>query len=100
MGNVALNRRLSGTCGTRYEGVLYLVGDENASYQNIIDAIAAVPFIKRAPLTQFFPIPEALRTPDPDIPNIEIRLVTRGAVNSPCPEDCYNWGKLGVLHFP
>ncbi len=94
-----MNRRLTAIYGTQYAGVLYFLGDENASYQNVIDAIAPVPYFKRTPQRQFLPIPEELRTPDPDAPNIEIQLVTRGAVNSPCAEGCYNWGKLGVIHF-
>lgn len=100
LGTGALNHRLTDMYGTQYAGVVYFLGDENASYQNVIDAIAAVPYIKRTPPPQYFPIPEALRTPTPDMPNIEIQLVTPGAVESPCPEDCYNWGKLGLLHLP
>jgi len=92
-GKGALARRLSEIYGTRNECVLYLSGDQNASYQNVIEAIEAidaVPHMKRVPPRRDLPVPEALRTPGTDTSTMVIRLVTPGAVNAPCREDCYN----------
>ena len=87
----ALANRLSEIYGTLPEPVLYLSGDDNVPFQKVVDVIATV---QQSEQTQIglVPLPEALRRNL----NIEIRLVTPGAVNMPCPEHCYNWGKREV----
>jgi len=96
----ALTRLLTDIYGTRYEGVLYVSGDDNVSYQRVIEVIEAVPQVKRAPPRTDLLIPEALRTPARDALNIEIQLITPGVVNTPCPEGCYNWAKQRLLPLP
>ncbi|MGD0227517.1 MAG: biopolymer transporter ExbD [Terriglobia bacterium] len=100
MERAALTRLLTDIYGTRYEGVVYVSGDENVSYQRVIDVIEALPQVKRPPTRMDLPIPEALRTAEDDALNIEIQLVTPGVANTPCPEDCYNWEKQSLLRLP
>ena len=95
-----LARRLSEIYGTRNERVLYLSGDDNVSFQGIVNVIETVQESKRGPDRWDLPVPEALRSPAADNLGIEVRLMTRGAVISGCPENCYNWGKHGVLVVP
>jgi len=87
----ALANRLSEIYATLPEPVLYLSGDDSVSFQRVADVIAAVQQTQQTQIG-LVPLPEALRRNL----NIEIRLVTPGAVNMPCPEDCYNWGKREV----
>ena len=42
----------------------------------------------------------ACLAPGPGAVDIDIRLVTPGAVEMTCPKDCYNWGKHGLLVSP
>jgi hypothetical protein len=82
----ALAIRLSQIYRTRDDAILYLNADENASYQQVIDVIDVVQQLRKPAPRIDVPIPEELRTRRPDVPAIEIRLVTRGVVNNPCPE--------------
>jgi hypothetical protein len=95
-----LARRLSEIYRTRNERVLYLSGDDNVSFQGIVDIIETGQESKRGSGLGDLPVPEALRSPVADNLGIEVRLTTRGAVNAACSEDCYNWGKHGVLNAP
>jgi hypothetical protein len=45
------------------------------------------------------PVPRELRTA-PENMNIQIRLVTSGALSAPCPKDCFNWGTQGLPVSP
>jgi len=54
----ALTSRLTAFYLAYNEGVLYLSGDENASHQRVIEAIAAVPQMKRALPRRDLPVPE------------------------------------------
>jgi biopolymer transport protein ExbD len=94
----SLASRLSEIYATRSERVLYHSADGNVPFHNIADVIDAVQQVTDACL-RLVPLPEALRNSAADHLNIEVRLLTPGAVNMPCHENCYNWGKEGV-HWP
>jgi biopolymer transport protein ExbD len=95
-----LATKCSAIYSTRNERVLYLSGDENVPFQRIVEAIDIVQQSKFPALHIPVAEPPELRGGKRDNLDIEIRLITPGAISTPCRDDCYNWGKQGLLQFP
>jgi hypothetical protein len=88
---------LSDTYGTGSDSVLYFAAAESVPFQSIAEVIDTV---QQATQTHDPPWPEALRNSAADNLNIELRLVTPGAVNTPCHGQSYNWWKEGLHISP
>ena len=83
---------LSGSYGSRSKSVLYFAAADNVPFQRIAEVIDA---LQNATPSHVPPLPEALRNSAADNLNIELVLVTPGAVNVPCHDGSYNWWKQG-----
>jgi biopolymer transport protein ExbD len=100
-----LYNRLSEIYGTRAEKVLYLSADNDLSFQRVMDVIDTVEQqvqYQESETMERVPIPQKLRTAQTkkEYMYIRIRLVTPGAVKTPCPQGCFNWGKDGIPMMP
>jgi len=71
---------LSEMYSTRAERVLYMSADADVPFQNVADIIDAA---------QNFHYQDERATPM----RVEVRLVTRGAIETTCPAECFNWVK-------
>jgi len=95
VGRSALASRLADIYGSRPERILYLSADGNLAFQEVVDLMEIVQQAKHTRPSQIqvqgIPLPEALQNQPGDNLNIEVRLVTPGAVTTRCRNGCYNW---------
>lgn len=81
--------------GSRRARLLYLAADDDVPFQEVAVVVAIVQQSRHTRASQFrvheFPLPEALQSQPGDNLNIEIWLVTPGAVAAPCRNGHYNW---------
>ena len=89
----ALASELSDIYGAGSRRVMFFAAEDNVPFQRIAEVIDVV---QQATQTRVPPLPEALRNSAADNLNIELRLVSPGAVNTPCNRDSYNWWKEGL----
>lgn len=76
---------LSEMYSTRPERILYISADDDVRFQAVADMLDQ---------THRLEYPHSIPTqPKSEVMNVEVRLVTRGAVNAPCPSNCFNWVK-------
>src|SRR6266481_1415281 len=92
--NVQLSGRLREIYDTRAERVLDLFPENDTPSQRIADVIDVVQHL-RSEKTRVLPVPKELQMA-PENMNIQIRLVTSGALSALCPKDCYNWATHGL----
>src|SRR5258705_1734775 len=90
--------RLREIYGTRAERVLYLFPENDIPSQRIAEVIDVVKHLQSEKI-KGLPVPRELRTA-PENMNIQIRLVTLGALSAPCPKGCFNWGTQGLPVSP
>ena len=96
--NGQLPDRLRQIYGTHAERVLYLFPENDTPSQRIADVIDVVQHL-HSEKTRELPVPKELQT-KPENMNIQIRLVTSGALSAPCPKDCFNWATQGIPFSP
>jgi biopolymer transport protein ExbD len=96
--NGQLPGRLRQIYGTRAERVLYLFPENDTPSQRIADVIDVVQHLQ-SEKTLELPVPEELQMKAENM-NIQIRLVTSGALSAPCPKDCFNWATQGIPLAP
>lgn len=81
---------------TRADKVLYFTADDDVTFQDVAEVLDVVRSLKYPPLNGGVPIPRDLsELSDPSM-DVHVRLITAGAIATPCMEDCYNWGKQGI----
>ena len=95
-----LAHHLSDIYSTRAERVLYLKADDDVPFQRVVETIETIQYSKIKVYPETVPLPKELRNEITENLDIDIRLVTPGAVEMTCPKDCYNWGKHGLLVSP
>ena len=69
----------------RPERILYISADDDVRFQAVADMLDRTHRLEYPPSTP--------TQPNREVMNVEVRLVTRGAVNAPCPTNCFNWVK-------
>ncbi len=106
VGRSALAGRLADIYGSWPVRVLYLSADGNLAFQEVADVMEIVQQATQTRRSQIqvqgIPLPEALQNQLGDNLNIEVRLVTPGAVTKPCRNGCYNWWYVlnpSQIHF-
>jgi hypothetical protein len=77
---------LSEMYSTRAERILYISADDDVRFQAIADMLDRTHRLE-------FPSWVGSELNAGKVMNVEVRLVTRGAVNAPCPSNCFNWVK-------
>lgn len=92
--NGQLAGRLRAIYGTHAARVLYLFPENDTPSQRIADVIDVVKHLQ-SEKTRGLPVPRELRMA-PENMSIQIRLVTPGALNAPCPKDCFSWAAQGL----
>ena len=90
--------RLREIYGTRAERVLYLFPENNTPFQRFANVIDVVQHLRAGKLSEL-PVPRELQV-KPENLNIQIRLVTTGALSAPCPKDCFNWATQDLPVVP
>jgi hypothetical protein len=76
---------LSEMYSTRPERILYISADDDVRFQAVADMLDQ---------THQLEYPHSVPIqPKREVMNVEVRLVTPGAVNAPCPSNCFNWVK-------
>lgn len=88
-----LASRLRAIYETRAERTIYLSADDAITFQYLINTIAAIQAIEEG--NGEFSLPKELRGSSVSM-NIQIKLLTPGAIDRPCPKNCFNWAKNGV----
>jgi hypothetical protein len=96
--NGQLAGRLREIYVVRAERVLYLFPENDTPSQRVAEVIDVVKHV-RSDEANGIPVPRDLRTAPEDM-NIQMRLVTSGALSAPCPKDCFNWGTQGFPLIP
>lgn len=82
----------------RAERVLYLFPENDTPSQRIADVIDVVQHLQAGKSSELSVLTEL--QVKPENLNIQIRLVTTGAVSAPCPKDCFNWATQGFPVVP
>ncbi len=80
---------LSEVFSTRPERILYISADDDVPFQAVADLLDRT---HRLVYPQWGPAPTAGHMMD-----VEVRLLTRGAINTPCPSTCFNWVKQPLI---
>lgn len=89
-----LASRLREIYGTHAERVLYLFPEEDAPFERVANVIDVVQHLQ-SEKSDASAIPKGLQA-QPENMNIQIRLVTPLAINTPCPQNCFNWAVKGI----
>jgi len=82
----------------RAERVLYLFPENDTPSQRIADEIDLVQHLHEGKSSELW-VPKELQL-EPENLNIQIRLVTTGALSAPCSKDCFNWATQGLPVLP
>lgn len=90
---------------TRAEQILYFSVDDDISFQNVADIIDVTQNLvyPRVQSPHFVPEPPALKHPAVEQRmGLQVRIVTKRAVDAPCAAECLNWVKqpLIIPHGP
>jgi hypothetical protein len=78
---------LSEMYSTRSQRILYVSVDDDVSFQAVANIIDMTRELEHPPQ----------RNPERHPMHVEVRLVTSGAIDSPCAPDCFNWVKHPLI---